>query len=70
MSAMNELYSAASRESEIDALVDQLIAKILSGDASQRDLIEYDELVASRTRLMRQGTSRSTTFQAPRRKYA
>ncbi len=45
--------SSSSRESEIDTLVDDLIAKILSGSANERDRIEFDELVSSRARLMR-----------------
>lgn len=68
MPNMNELYSASSRESEIDALVDELIAKIMSGAADPRDRIEFEELVASRARLMRSRSGRSSVNS--RRKYA
>ena len=50
---MNRFFSASSKESEIDALLDALIAKIMTGRASARDLAEYQELLASRTRLMK-----------------
>ena len=53
MADMNDLHSATSRESEIDALLDTLIAKIMAGTANDRDRNEFEELVASRTRLMR-----------------
>jgi hypothetical protein len=56
---MDELYSAASKESEIDTLLDLLIAKIMSGAANHQERVEFDELVASRTRLMRPRPMRS-----------
>lgn len=70
MADMNDLYSASSRESEIDALIDQLIAKIMAGTADRHELIEYEELVASRTRLMRPKPSRFSAAHTLRRKYA
>ena len=69
-------YSASSKESEIDALLDELIAKIMDGSASAKDLCEYQEQLASRTRLMRPHPYRSTSARRAatgigmRRKYA
>lgn len=71
MADMNELRSATSRESEIDALIDELIAKIMAGTANERDRNEFEELVASRTRLMRPKFSvRMSGTWTERRRYA
>jgi len=73
---MSRLFSASSKESEIDALLDALIAKIMTGRASDRDMAEYQELLASRTRLMKpKGSSRYSSSRAiygsgSRRRYA
>ena len=67
MTAVNEAYSASTRESEIDQLLDDLIAKILTGSVNDRERIEYDELVASRTRMMRTGSGRYLSI---RRRYS
>ena len=73
---MDKLFSASSKESEIDALLDELIAKIMTGRANARDLAEYQELLASRTRLMKpNGSTRYSVYRSGptfgvRRRYA
>lgn len=53
MATMDNFYSTSSKESEIDARLDALIAKISTGRATGREKAEFEELLASRTRLMR-----------------
>lgn len=68
MTEMNDIYFASSRESEIDARLEALIAKIMAGTADDRERIDYQELLASRVRM-----SRPRRFSIPlglRRKYA
>jgi hypothetical protein len=43
----------SSRESEIDRKLDQLSAKIVRREATDKDKIAYQELLAARMRLMR-----------------
>lgn len=65
-----ETYSTRSRESEIDALIDALIAKVMAGDATSKDLIEYQELLAARTRRMRPPAIHPRWPSSLRRNYA
>ena len=53
MADVMDTYPTRSRESEIDAKIDVLIAKVMAGDATEGDLIDYQELLAARTRRMR-----------------
>jgi hypothetical protein len=53
----------------MDQMLDELIAKIVKREASREDLISYQEIVASRTRMMRLPSIRSRSV-ALRRKYA
>jgi hypothetical protein len=75
MTAMDNSYTSSSRESEIDAKLDALIAKIMNKTATAKELIEYQELLATRVRLMRPPTHRTSGYRfvvgsAMRRKYA
>lgn len=75
MPEMDNLYTATSKESEIDTKLDALIAKIMSETATPKELIEYQELLATRVRLMRPRAHRSSSYRfslssAARRRYA
>lgn len=70
MADVKETYSTHSRESEIDGLIDDIIAKVMAGKATERDLIDYQELVAARTRRMRPPSIRPRWPSSLRRHYA
>lgn len=70
MADVMDTYPTRSRESEIDALIDDLIAKIMAGDSTPKDMIEYQELLAARTRRMRPPASHSRWPSSLRRTYA
>lgn len=53
MADVMDTYPTRSRESELDALIDAMIAKVMAGEATDKDRIEYQELLAARTRRMR-----------------
>lgn len=70
MADVMETYSTRSRESEIDALIATFIAKVMAGEATKKDLIDYQELVAARTRRMRPPAIHPRWPSSLRRNYA
>lgn len=70
MADVMETYSTRSRESEIDALIEAFIAKVMADQATAKDLIEYQELVAARARRMRPPAIRPRWPSSLRRTYA
>lgn len=70
MPDMTETQRTQSPESEMDRLLDELMAKIVAQKASNDDLSRYQEILASRTRLMRPPTISLRGLNEMRRKYA
>ena len=70
MTDMAELERTSSKESELDRLLEELIAKIVARVATAEDMAHYQELLASRTRMMRPPSLRSRSGEHLRRRYA
>lgn len=53
MADVTEYRTALPRESEIEGRLDELVGLMAAGTATPADYAEYQELLASRARLMR-----------------
>jgi hypothetical protein len=53
MTGMTEFQTSVPRESEIERRLDEIVALMVAGLAEPQDVAEYQELLASRARLMR-----------------
>lgn len=64
------LDSMSSPEAEIDRILEDLIAKMVAGTATPQEMVKYQELAASRAKLMTPSTKRIDHLRNVRRRAA